>query len=107
MKMVEFTNEEKTKILIKNGWEKSEGYVFNTPISGDYEFHFVEKNEVEEAVKKGSKTWWWDTNNEMIVELEEAWENFTELYWSNEFDDEDDENVVLEALKKFLKEDEE
>lgn len=69
-KQTEFTDEEKIKILLKNGYSCEEGYCFSNPTSQDFNNHFVCKDEVDLAVKKGSTFYFWKDGDDFVKDLE-------------------------------------
>lgn len=100
---MEITDNDKIKILKKYGYEAEVGICFNNPTDQDYENQFVPKEEVEEKLKDGYKTYFIREYGEFFMELEDAWEDFIDWYW-DEFHDkfDNDENKMYESLKKFL-----
>jgi hypothetical protein len=97
-----YTDEEKTIILEKNGYEFMEGYCFSNPTDQDYDTHFVSKEDVERAVAEGAKSYFWKDGHFAGVQvLEEAWENFCEDYWDENEEYKTEEDMLC-SLSKFL-----
>ena len=102
--MMRLTYEQKTKILSKNEFTPMVGYCFNNPTDQDYSNHFVSKEEVDEAIKKGFETYFWKEDFDYIMTLETAWENFIEYYYDDKYEQfGDDEEALLESLEVFLR----
>ena len=99
-----YSDEQKKIILSKNDFEVMEGCCFSNPTDQDYENHFVSKEEIEKALKEGYKTYFFKKDYDYIMNLEEAWENFTDYYWDENYEkwDEEMEQEMLKSLSKFL-----
>jgi hypothetical protein len=97
---MEFTKEEKIKILSKNGYESEIGYIFPNPTSQDYDQHFCSKEDADKVIEKGAVTYFWWESAEEMIDLDSAWENFLDYFWDEYTGTEEDIDKALR--KEFL-----
>lgn len=96
--MNKLNDEQKKTILLKNGWDKIEGYVF------DYEWDtdsmqsiIITKEEIENFLKTEPKTYFWKDDMENVQDLESAWE-----YFLDDYSEENNVDEELEALEEKI-----
>lgn len=99
--MNDFTDEQKDKLLLSNGYTKIIGYMMDgeAPETGSV---IISVEEIKECIGKKAETYYHLDDDDYCYNLEETWEEFYERL-SLELDTEDDK-IVFEYLSKKLKE---
>jgi hypothetical protein len=71
----------KEEILKTSKWEEFKGFCFPSPRCDEqYDLTFVSVDDTFAVLSKGVQTYWWNNSHERLMDLEEAWEYFTEDY---------------------------